>query len=79
MGANKDYIEKEIPHISKLMTDKINEVIQHSDLIVIGNKAEEASHVLKHSPNDKKIYDLVRIFDSLDGLPSSYEGFAGRP
>ncbi len=74
VGANKDYIEKEIPHISKLMTGEINEVIQHSDLIVIGNKAEEASHVLEYAASDTKIFDLVRIFDSLDGLPSSYEG-----
>ncbi len=74
VGANKDYIEKEIPHISKLMTGEINEVIQHSKLIVIGNKAEEASHVLKHAANDTKIFDLVRIFDSLDGLSSTYEG-----
>jgi len=74
VGANKYYIEKEIPHISKLMTGQINEVIQHSDLIVIGNKAEEASYVLKHAPDDTKIYDLVRIPDRLDGLSSAYEG-----
>jgi len=74
LGANKDYIEKEIPHISKLMTEEIDEVIQHSDLIVIGNKAEEASYVLKHAPDDTKIYDLVRVSGSLEGLSSAYEG-----
>ncbi len=73
-GANKDYIDKEIPHISTLLTDKIDDIIQHADLIVIGNKAEEVAHVLKNVPDKKKIFDLVRVADSLDGLSSGYEG-----
>ena len=73
-GANKDYIDKEIPHISTLMTDKIDDIMHHSSLIVIGNKAEEVAHVLKHVPDSKKIFDLVRVSDSLDGLSSGYEG-----
>ncbi len=74
VGANKDYIEKEIPHIAKLMTGEINDVIQYSDLIVIGNKAEEASYVLKHVRDSTKIFDLVRVSESLDGLSKAYEG-----
>ncbi len=74
VGANKDYIEKEIPHISKLMTGKIEDIVQHSDLVVIGNKAEEASQVLKQVSEDTKIYDLVRVSDKLDGFSRGYEG-----
>lgn len=73
-GANKDYIDKEIPHISTLMTDSIDDIMHHADLIVIGNKAEEAAHVLKHVPDNKKILDLVRVSDSLEGLSGGYEG-----
>ena len=73
-GANKDYIDKEIPHISTLMTEKIDDLIQHVDLIVIGNKAEEADYVLNHVSDNKKILDLVRVADSLDGLSGGYEG-----
>ena len=73
-GANKDYIDKEIPHISTLMTDQIDDIVHHSDLIIIGNKAEEVAHVLKNVSGNKKIFDLVRVSDSLDGLSSSYEG-----
>ncbi len=74
VGANKDYIEKEIPHISKLMTGEIDDIVQHSDLIIIGNKAEEASQVLKQVSNETKIYDLVRVSENLDGLSDGYEG-----
>ncbi len=74
MGANKNYIEKEIPHISTLMTDTIEDILHHADLIVIGNKAEEVGHVLKQVPDSKKIFDLVRVSKSLDGLSPGYEG-----
>jgi GDP-mannose 6-dehydrogenase len=74
VGANKDYIEKEIPHISTLMTDKIDDIMHHADLIVIGSKAEEVAHVLKHAPDTTKIFDLIRVFDSLHGLSPAYEG-----
>lgn len=74
VGANKDYIEKEIPHISTLMTGEIDEIITHSEMIVIGNKAEEVAQVLANVPEDKKIYDLVRVADDLQGLPKAYEG-----
>ncbi|NOY60547.1 MAG: UDP-glucose/GDP-mannose dehydrogenase family protein [Calditrichaeota bacterium] len=74
VGANKDYIEKEIPHISKLMTSEIDDIVQHSDLIVIGNKAEEATQILKQISDETKIYDLVRVSKSLDKLSTGYEG-----
>jgi len=73
-GANRDYIEKEIPHISRLMAGEIEEVLKHSELIIIGNKAKEASYVLEHASKDQKIYDFVRISEQVDGCASGYEG-----
>ena len=40
-GANKDYIEQQIPHLSKLLCDSIDEVLDESDVVVIGNTAPE--------------------------------------
>src|SRR5688500_19042414 len=40
-GANKEYIEREIPHISQLMRAEINEVLDASDVVIVGNKSEE--------------------------------------
>ena len=74
VGANKDYIDKEIPHISTLMTNNMDDIMNHADLIVIGNKAEEVAHVLEHLSGNARIFDLVRVCPSLDGLPASYEG-----
>ncbi len=73
-GANKEYIEKEIPHISSLMTDNLESVVSHADVVVIGNKAEEFVNALSIMGNDKKIVDLVRLQKNLDGLPDQYDG-----
>ncbi|HEX8097050.1 MAG TPA: UDP-glucose/GDP-mannose dehydrogenase family protein, partial [Pyrinomonadaceae bacterium] len=37
-GANKEYIEREIPHISQLMRESVAEVLESSDVLVIGNR-----------------------------------------
>jgi len=72
-GANKDYIEREIPHISQLMRDSIAEVIADSEVIVIGNKAEEFRQLETQFRGDQIVIDLVRLFDGRvsDG---SYQG-----
>lgn len=61
VGANRDYILNAIPHISSLMVDTIDEVVNHADVIVIGNGAEEFSAVVDQAPAGKTIVDLVRI------------------
>src|SRR5918912_2454204 len=40
-GANKEYIEREIPHISQLMRTSVAEVLEVEDVLVIGNRSEE--------------------------------------
>lgn len=61
VGANKSYIEQHIPHIAKLMCDSMDEVIAESEVIVIGNKAEEFKAALGKIGTDKIVLDLVRI------------------
>ena len=73
-GANKEYIEKEIPHISSLMTDEIGTLISHSEVLVIGNKSEEFEAVLKNNSESKIIFDLVRITDDLSKTTDGYQG-----
>src|SRR5205085_8046989 len=37
VGANKDYINTQIPHLSSLLCENIDEVLDRSDVIVVGN------------------------------------------
>ena len=62
VGANKEFIEKEIPHISRLMTTDIQTVIDHSELVIIGNKSEEFGAIDDDRLSGRIILDLVRLF-----------------
>lgn len=61
VGANRDYILNLIPHISKLMVTSIEEVLDHAEIIVIGNNDAEFSEVLDKASQDQLIIDLVRV------------------
>lgn len=62
-GANKEYIEREIPHISQLMRPSIEDVLENSDIVVIGNKAEEFRSITGLLRPDQIVVDLVRLFE----------------
>ena len=63
VGANKEYIEREIPHISKLMRSSVEAVLNDSDVVVIGNPADEFRGVGERLRSDQQLIDLVRLFD----------------
>lgn len=61
VGANKDYILNQIPHISKLMVNSIDDVLAHAETVVIGNGDNEFSSVLERLKDGQVIVDLVRV------------------
>lgn len=73
-GANRAYIEREIPHVASLMCDSIEEVIAGCEVIVIGNKAPEFQQVLDQARDDQVIIDLVRISNETEHRGARYEG-----
>lgn len=74
VGANRDYILNHIPHISKLMVNSIEEVVEHADVIVIGNGAEEFRAVAEQVPSGKVVVDLVRIVGRHSSSEDGYDG-----
>lgn len=60
-GANKDYIMNRIPHIYRLMSDNLDEVVDYADTLVIGNNAPEFASVVSDAMEDKHVVDLVRV------------------
>jgi GDP-mannose 6-dehydrogenase len=63
-GANREYILHHIPHISKLMVDSIDQLLDHAQTIVIGNSSPEFRDVPKLAGPAQTIVDLVRISDA---------------
>src|SRR5574338_1337778 len=41
VGANKEYIEQQIPHLSSLLCNTTEEVVDGSEVIVVGNQSPE--------------------------------------
>jgi len=73
-GANKQYIEKEIPHISSLMCSSMEKVLSDSEVLVIGNNSQEFRKIPGLMREDQIIIDLARIMDGKNETKSKYEG-----
>ena len=73
IGANKDYILNKIPHISKLMTNSIENVLEYGEIIIIGNNDPEFKKIFSKLKKGQKVIDLARISEKIKGL-DSYEG-----
>jgi GDP-mannose 6-dehydrogenase len=72
-GANKEYIEREIPHISQLMHEDLKQVLDNSDIIVLGKDSADFRDIGAQLRDDQTLIDLVRVpyFSSSD---HSYDG-----
>jgi GDP-mannose 6-dehydrogenase len=73
-GANKDYIEKQIPHLSRLLRPSIDDVLSESDVIVIGNNAPEFADAVARCRADQIVIDLVRVPVDHATIEATYQG-----
>jgi GDP-mannose 6-dehydrogenase len=73
VGANRDFILNRIPHISRLMVDHLDSVLEHAETVVIGNRDPDFMNVAQRLRSNQTLVDFVRITDrrSEDG---KYEG-----
>jgi GDP-mannose 6-dehydrogenase len=73
VGANRDFILSRIPHISRLMAPSIDEVLEHAETIVIGNKDPDFADVPVRLRENQQLVDFVRVSNQwrMDG---KYEG-----
>jgi GDP-mannose 6-dehydrogenase len=74
VGANKQYINEQIPHLSQHLCESIDEVIDRSELIVIGNAAPEFSDAITRCRADQVVVDLVRIPLDFSKVRAQYDG-----
>jgi len=74
VGANKEYIEKQIPHLSSLLCNTIEEVIDGSEVIVVGNQAPEFVEAVKQCRADQIVIDLVRLPIYGSAMKADYRG-----
>jgi GDP-mannose 6-dehydrogenase len=74
VGANREYIEHQIPHLSSLLCETVDEVIDGSDVIVVGNAAPEFTEAVTRCRPDQAVIDLVRLPVDRAAVAAKYEG-----
>jgi GDP-mannose 6-dehydrogenase len=75
VGANKEYIHKEIPHISSLMRSSAEELVQDSDVVVVSTSSGRFREVLAKSQRPNQVVvDLIRIIDKPGAQNGNYHG-----
>jgi GDP-mannose 6-dehydrogenase len=73
VGANKQFIEEHLPHLSDLITDDPLDAIRSSDVILFNHKGFDPSDYVDELKDKTALIDLVRIpsiedLDNYNGL-----------
>jgi GDP-mannose 6-dehydrogenase len=74
VGANKEYIETQIPHLSSLLCATVEEVVQQSEVIVVGNQSAEFADAVAGTSSDQIVIDLVRLPLAGSHVQAEYRG-----
>ena len=74
MGSNREYVEREIPHIWSLMKPSVQDVLSASDLVIVGNSSPEFSEIGGKLREGQRVLDLVRAFGAKTSDGAGYEG-----
>ena len=75
VGANRSYIDERLPHIGEVLVDRVEDVLEHGEVLIVGTRAPEVLEVLGRAGAERLIIDLVRLpdADQRRGTPN-YQG-----
>jgi GDP-mannose 6-dehydrogenase len=63
VGANREYIEKHIPHLSVLLAANADEVVEHAEVCIVGASHPDTISALARA-DGRYVIDLVRLPDA---------------
>jgi GDP-mannose 6-dehydrogenase len=75
IGANKSFLEQQLPHIAALMSDTIEALIAESEVIVVTHGSKVFLQAVESLRPDQVLIDLVGLFKHQE-IKASYEGIA---
>jgi len=73
LGKNKEFIEREIPHLERLLAESPEDALDGAEVIVIGHADAEARAAIVASANGRRIVDLSG-YAELREAGADYEG-----
>jgi GDP-mannose 6-dehydrogenase len=75
MGSNKEYIEGRIPHLTSLLVRNAQELLEHSEVIVVTHNGTEFREVVDSVQPTIPIFDLTGLMKT-NPNGKNYEGIA---
>jgi GDP-mannose 6-dehydrogenase len=60
VGANKRFIETEIPHIASLLCGRIDDLVSHAEVLVFSAPGPDADRALQLATSEQMLIDLTR-------------------
>ena len=74
IGANKSFLERELPHIATLMRSSIHDVVSEAEVVVVANGSPAFRQVPALIREDQVLVDLVGATRVNGELQGGYEG-----
>jgi GDP-mannose 6-dehydrogenase len=74
LGKNKEYIEREIPHLDRLLSETAEATLQDASVIVIGHADAETRKAIVSNAQGRRIIDLSGYAELRDIPSAQYEG-----
>jgi GDP-mannose 6-dehydrogenase len=74
IGSNREFVEREIPHVWSLFRPSVADVLAHADTVVIGNSSAEFRTIEPRLRPGQMVIDLVRAFGGRRSDGRSYDG-----
>jgi GDP-mannose 6-dehydrogenase len=76
VGANRAFLEEEIPHITALMKPTLEDALAGSEVVVVTNGSAEFKRVPSLVGTDQILIDLVGIAGAAETTRGTYEGIS---
>ncbi|AWI77023.1 GDP-mannose dehydrogenase [Parazoarcus communis] len=74
LGANRRFIETQLPHIGELLKPDLDAIIAESEMLIVGvSNPAIFDAIATHSRAEQRIIDLVKL-PALDGMRAQVEG-----
>ena len=74
LGKNKDFIDREIPHLDRLLRESPEAALEGAEVVVVGHADAEARQAIIAAGRAVRIVDLSGYADLRAGSPELYEG-----
>ena len=74
VGANKAYLEREIPHIASLMRSSLDDVVESAEVVVVAHAGATFRRVLSLMREDQILIDLAGVVTDDGDMRGAYEG-----